>query len=493
MSVRRISFATVSLCGVLAGGLALPPQAVASASGSARVVVADGQRAARDAPFRMVTRPTIGRPLAALSAGSRPYGTLTGVIIGADGRPLARACVSATGASGGTMTLSRASGRYVIARLRPGRYTLRYADCSSPGKYLDQISSADVASPERPASPMVVSGQVKDLPTITLRLADPAAPPTVARPGRVRGTAPERSGTGQIRGTVLGAGRPVGGICVQGFPARGGSTLNTTTSASGRYVMSRVPAGRYQVEFACAVGCHNPGNWLSQWYRGVTSPFPNRGVVVRVASGKVTRGIDASLRRGAQISGLVTSRAGKPLRGICVAVQGRVAGGFTEATPGTGKHGRYVVHGVFKGRYIVSFSIGCGNSGNFAPQWWRHAATQRAATPIPVAGTRKLASVDAVLDPGSAIAGVVRASGPAGPPLRGICVDANSRTGISAHTRTGKTGRYTLSGLAAGRTQSSTRQTAATAAITCRSCGRWPFGLAGRGGMSTSSSSEAPR
>ncbi len=214
--------------------------------------------------------------------------------------------------------------------------------------------------------------------------------------------------------------------------------------------MSRVPAGRYQVEFAGAFGCHNPGNWLSQWYRGVTSPFPNRGVVVRVASGKVTRGIDASLRRGAQISGLVTSRAGKPLRGICVTVQGRVAGGFTEATPGTGKHGRYVVHGVFKGRYIVSFSIGCGNSGNFAPQWWRHAATQRAATPIPVAGTRKLASVDAVLDPGSAIAGVVRASGPAGPPLRGICVDANSRTGISAHTRTGKTGRYTLSGLAAG-------------------------------------------
>jgi hypothetical protein len=110
-----------------------------------------------------------------------------------------------------------------------------------------------------------------------------------------------------------------------------------------------------------------------------------------------------------------------------------------------------VVHGLFKGRYIVSFRIGCGRTGNFAPQWWRHAATQRGATPIRVAGARKLARVDAVLDPGSAIAGVVRASGPAGQPLRGICVDAsNSRSGISAHARTGKTGRYTLRGLAAG-------------------------------------------
>lgn len=424
----RRSFLTIAaLSGVLATSLAaLPTDAHATAVSH------------RGGAVTALTTHIPGE-LEAMTAARHQVGTLTGVVVGADGRPLVGACVTAIGAPGRATTNTRADGRYVLTGLRRGRYLLRYAACAS-----EQQSSWHAAPASQSSGPaVVVAPGVKNMPTITL--------PVVGQPsgGRITATA---SDTGQIRGVVTGNGHPVGGVCVAASP-RNGFGQTTTTSANGHYTLRNLPAGRYLVEFvADFFGCRNPGNWLSQWYKGVTTPFfTDKATVVRVAKGKITRGINASLRRGGQISGTVRSKSGRPLKGICVTVEGRVAGGFTLATPRTGKLGRYVAHGLFKGSYVVGFKVGCGSSGNFAPQWWRHASTERAATHIRVSGTRKVSGIDATLAPGSAIAGVVHARSLSGPRLRGICVDAsNFRTGVSAEGRTNRNGDYKLIGLSAG-------------------------------------------
>jgi len=437
--VSRRSLVIGTLAGLLAGGFAALPAVPAQARTAAAVTRGGGPPA-----MRAILRAN----LAAFAAARDRGGVLTGLVDGIDHRPVSGACVTAIGAVGSKMTVTRADGRYVLSGLRPGSYSVTYRACSPRRSYAELV--AGVGVPGQPdvqmqVQPTVVSGQLKNMPTVTLGLAGAPSGPR----GRAKPTA---SGTGRIGGLVTGNGHPVGRVCVQAFPVGSGFVPTTVTSANGHYTLRKVRAGRYQVLFAGSFGCPDPGNWLSQWYKGVTTPFPSpKAAVIRVRAGGTTTRIDASLRRGGQISGTVRSKSGKPLLGICVTVNGRVAGGFTEAIPRTGKYGKYVVHGLFKGSYTVGFRIGCGSTGNYAPQWWRHAATRRAATSIRVAGTRKVSNVNGALEPGSAIAGAVRGGSASGPVLRGICVDAyDPRTGISVDSRTGKAGRYTLIGLAAG-------------------------------------------
>jgi Carboxypeptidase regulatory-like domain len=442
--VLRSSLVVATLGGLVATGVAALP---AQADG----IAAAGHRGG----VNTASVARIPAALAAIAAARHRPGTLTGVVVGVDGRPVTGACVTATGAAGNAMTMTRADGRYVLTGLRPGRYALRYTGCASAPRSSGLAASsrgfqAQLAATA--AAPSVtVAGGVKSLPTITLA---PAGQGSAGDRPPKRAITASASGTGQIRGVVTGNGDPVRGVCVEAFPAGSGLVPTTATSANGHYTLQKVLAGRYFVEFAesGSFGCRDPGNWLSQWYKGINSPFmTGKETVVRVAKGRVTRGINASLRRGGQISGTVRRKSGRPLKGICVTVSGRVANGFTEAIPRTGKLGKYVVHGLFKGSYVVGFKVGCGSSGNFAPQWWRRASTERAAFHIHVSGTRKVTGIDGALAPGSAITGVVHARTLVGPRLRGICVDAiNFRTGVSADGRTNRNGDYKLIGLSAG-------------------------------------------
>ena len=57
-------------------------------------------------------------------------GMLTGVVRGIDGRPVAGACVSATGPSGTVLGRSRSNGRYILPGLRSGAYAVHIGDCA---------------------------------------------------------------------------------------------------------------------------------------------------------------------------------------------------------------------------------------------------------------------------------------------------------------------------------------------------------------------------
>ncbi|MGO8958209.1 MAG: carboxypeptidase regulatory-like domain-containing protein [Streptosporangiaceae bacterium] len=405
---------------------------------------------------------------------SAGLGVLTGVVDGAGGRPVTGACVIATGRTAGAMAMTGPDGRYFLTSLRPGSYTLHYTDCADPGRYLDRWSGG-ASWPAGAASVTVAAGLVKGLATVTLRAALPTAnsPATVGAadaagltpaevaaaglsPAQARAmlspaTPVSGSARGAISGLVTGDGKPVKGICVYAFGSSGlGSAKSSKT---GRYRIGRLRPGRYQVRFLGAPFCDSNTNWLPQWYPGVNSFFPPlKPVYVRVAAGRTTSGIDAALKLGGEIHGTARSKSGKKLSGVCIEVQptGKVRFPFLFffGSARSGRDGSYAAHALFPAKYVVYFALGCGNRGNYAPQWWRDSATRGHATPIRIKGGEVVGHVDAALPPGATVSGVVKAF--SGKPLSGICVFAASPTAPFATATTAKDGRYKLIAMATG-------------------------------------------
>jgi hypothetical protein len=374
------------------------------------------------------------------------------------------------------MAMTGTDGRYFLTSLRPGNYTLRYADCSDRGRYLDQWSGG-AAWAGGAASVTVAAGRVKTLAPVTLRtvltsasspatagaadaagltpaeLASAGLTPRQAREmispaAPVTGTAP-----GAISGRVTGDRKPLLDVCVAAFGANGGGSART--GKTGNYRVRHLPAGQYEVRFLgnaefCA---GSSGNWLPQWYRGFTTLFaPRKPTLVRVAAGRTTGSIDAALKLGGEIDGTARSRSGKLLSGVCAHADpvGRLPSPqvFVGAFGRSGRNGSYAVHALFPGKYVVEFTVGCDNGGNYAPQWWRDSPTRGHATVIRVAGSKVIRHVDAALRPGATVSGVVKAL--SGKPLSGICVFASSPTAPFANAITAKNGSYKLIAMATG-------------------------------------------
>lgn len=373
-------------------------------------------------------------------------GVIIGVVRSIAGTPFAGACVTATGPSGSVRASSRPDGRYLLTGLRPGRYELRAGVCA---RVRDAGRRAAILWPRQSSVVFVRAGQIATLMPATAEGA------SLFRPAARRVGATARASTGSISGLVTGGGRPLRGICAQADPVNGGEVGFATTSRTGRYRITRLPAGRYLVNFA-SFDCAATSNWLSQWYPGINTPFqPGNAKVIKVRAGKNVPRIDGKLKLGSAIAGTVRARSGKKLGGICVTVNGAIAGGFVGIGLATGKAGSFVVHGLFPGRYQAEFMIGCGSRGNYAFQWWRGATSAEHATTIRVVGGKVVGNINPVLAPGAAVTGTVRGSDAAGPLLSGVCVNAigDSDGNDDADSLTSRDGHYELEGLATGRYQ----------------------------------------
>jgi hypothetical protein len=134
----------------------------------------------------------------------------------------------------------------------------------------------------------------------------------------------------------------------------------------------------------------------------------------------------------------VTGTGAKPLRNICVIATGR-AGGPTGVAE-TGRAGTYAIADLGSGRYTVEF-LPC--------------AGQNLVTVIAhaqVTGRRATSGVDATLQPGGSIAGVVTAGSASGPPVSYACVEVYSQDSAEpvGYGFSGLDGSYLVNGLAAG-------------------------------------------
>jgi hypothetical protein len=423
-------------------GTAAGSTALGSAAVVARVLAAAASRARLPA-----TAVAIADRLGGALAGRS--GSITGTVLGADGLPLAGACVTAIGASRSVTTGTTPEGRFDITGLAAGSYALEYRDCAAQGHYLTRWSGG-TAWQRTAAQVRVGVYRVSHVPAMTLRPLNPAA--MLPDPGAWRRlvsdaarplSAAAAARTGSISGVVTGDGKRLRGICVEALSAAvGGPGYGATTRKNGTYAFHGVRPGSYFVVFERFEVCPDKANWLQQVYRHHNSPFFQSANKIKVTSGRTTRGISASLVKGGEISGTVTNRSGSGLSGICVFASGQYAHtgiGFGSAT---GRGGHYVLQALFPGEYFLSFAAGCRSTANYAPA---------SAAPVRINHTQHRI-VNIKLPAGGILTGVVRSGSGSGPLLGGICVTASNNSGsIMASTSTAANGRYTLDGLTTGR------------------------------------------
>jgi hypothetical protein len=383
-------------------------------------------------------------------------GVIAGRVAGFNGQPAAGVCVTAAGRAGSATVAAAPDGAFRLAGLAAGSYALKYRGCAPPGRHLTGLPGGAAVLP-RTARAQVAAGQVEHVPVIMLRPANPAAAVAAGQASFRRAlaasgrsvTAAAAAKTGRVSGRVTGKGKPLRGICVEVSPTGNGEIFGATSGKDGTYTVRHITPGRYYVIFAGSDLCApSRANWLQQVYRNDNRPFADvdgSGTVVRVHAGHEVTGINGDLRRGGEISGTVTNRSGKRLRGICVLTNGQVAGGYIGLDTETAANGSYHLHALFPGKYPLQFSIGCGShDANYAPATHK-AVKVRLGTHL---------TVDAALAPGASITGTVRLGSSSGRPLRGICVSASNASGsVTSYAATSRSGRYRVIGLTAGRFQ----------------------------------------
>lgn len=444
-TVRRIGFAVAAA--LIAAGL-LAALAPASPAAVARPGTQNPN----------FTGNGVARVAAQAAIRGTSAGTLTGVARGITGAPAGRACITATGPAGSRTVISAPDGRYVLRNLRPGGYTVRIDGCGSSATLSGRLP-ASYAWPGLPPVVTVLPGRIRMLTPVRVWQAaafGPASGGPQARSATAASGAATR--TGSISGRVTGRGRPLRAICALALPVASEShraSAAATTSKRGTYVIHGIRPGRYLVLFRTGErSCPSTANWLPQWYPFVNSPFATeKAALVRVRAGEDTGHIDGRLKLGGEIAGIVRTRAGQPVKGICVNFySGIFSLGLYNATvaAASSRTGHYALRGLFPGQYQVQFMIGCGSKGNYAAQWWRDKPSPAHANSIRITGRRIVTDADATLVPGAAVTGTVRARTATAKPLRGVCVDAYDNQGDYANAKTVKNGTYRLQGLDTG-------------------------------------------
>ncbi|MDQ0866456.1 hypothetical protein QF036_004037 [Arthrobacter globiformis] len=264
-----------------------------------------------------------------------------------------------------------ADGSYQFAGLAAGSYKIQFSTGSSGA--LGQWYGGAVAASA--ATPVAVSSSQD------LTLADTVLIKGATISGKV--TAP--------------AGVDLSAVSVYAYNSTGSLSYPgyTNVQADGSYKLAGLPQGDYAVSFSG----YNSGA-LDQWHANATSR--ESATVLPVAAGQDVTGINATLVKGASISGKVTVPAGVTLSGVSVSASGEGSPYGTYAS--VNADGTYKVKGLPAGSYKVKFSN--YNSGAL-DEWYNNVQTEAAAAPIVLTAGQDKVAVDATLAKGATIGGKV--------------------------------------------------------------------------------------
>ena len=352
-----------------------------------------------------------GHKTSGINADLRLGGEISGTVTGKSGTKLRGICVFADANVGHGQFVNyqdhtAANGSYHLQSLFPGKYSLFFEiGCGSRG--------ANYA-PATHRSVKVGLGQHR---TVNQKLAPGAS---------ITGTVTVKTSSGST---------PLKGICVDASNASGLVSYFTATNSKGEYRAVGLTGGTFQLNFS--PGCRNNGNYTS-----VT-------LTAHTTAGQQASHVDAVLLPGATISGTITDSASNPVSGMCVEIAGN---DNATANVGLDNNGNYVINQLSAGTYQVGFTSGCGNSGNYAPNWYDNQPSQNTATPITLTTGEINSDVDAVLQPGATITGKV--TNTAGHALSGVCVSATTPAeaafGPVNEAQTNGKGTYTIPDLAPG-------------------------------------------
>jgi protocatechuate 3,4-dioxygenase beta subunit len=277
----------------------------------------------------------VGSTVTDINAAMVGTGAISGTVTNSSGDPLSNIRVTATGAGRTGSATTAADGTYTITGVVPGSYDVEFY--SEPGGSVDYANQWWYNGPE-PGS---------------------AVPVSVAAESTVSDINAAMVPGGGISGAVdLTPGGPgLANICVT---AVGDGTLgfgSATTGGDGTYTITGLVPGSYDVEFSnCVPAISGAGDYVTKYDNAVP-----------VIAGYINSLSDTNLVQGGAIDGYVTAASDSSdlLQGICVTATG--TGGTGSAT--TASSGYYLISGLPPGSYVVEFSNGCGNSGDYATQY----------------------------------------------------------------------------------------------------------------------------
>ena len=239
----------------------------------------------------------------------------------------------------GTSSTTDASGAFAKAGLPTGTY---YVRTSNNLGYIDELHS-DLPCPGGACSPYTNGTGV----AVTVGATTNGIDFGLATGGSVTGTV-----------TVAGTETPLAGVTVQVYNAAGTSVGSVTTNASGGYVKSGLPTGKYYARTSNSLG------YVDEIYGelpciGGSCPSVTTGTGMSVTAGETTGSIDFELGLGGSISGTVTdSGTGSPLSNVTV--QFFDAGGTAEGSATTDGSGKYSKNLLPAGTHYVVTSNSLG-------------------------------------------------------------------------------------------------------------------------------------
>jgi hypothetical protein len=341
--------------------------------------------------------------------------TLSGVVRNVDGDLLADACVGAydRGVIVGSNGLARTSvtGYYKLQPLPAADYFVNFSDCTNHdyvGEWYDDVATAALSTP------------------IGLALGeDKTADAVLARAGSISGAV-----------ATDDAGVLPGNVCVAAYAD--GVAVSKAPVQTGAYKIKGLAPGSYQVHFNDCVTANSRNDYVDEWWND--KPARETSQPVDVTTGTDSPNVDASLARGATISGGVTTTSGAAVTFACVdAIQSSVV---VARTFSSGPTGAYTLRGLAPGSYSVRFSQ-CDISGNLAREYWSDSPSGP-GTAVDLAPAENRTGISAVLGAAGKLQGTV--TNGSGTPVR-ACVSAYDEVGQIAVTTASVTGFYQLTGL----------------------------------------------
>jgi Carboxypeptidase regulatory-like domain len=397
---------------------------------------------------------------------------VSGVVRDQTGRGLSGVCILADGAGGVVRTArTSANGSYELSLPRAGTYSVQYRDCSAGRASVAATARHQVqvgASPITALSATILTRSGKETGEQVPAVAGIIAPKRqrimlapageVIEDGRARQQAAGSAKPAVITGRVTApSGRPLAGVCmwiVGTYFAAG-----TSTSKRGVYRFEIAGGGiaghKYPVEFDSSCGNSDPfvpiapGRWAPEWYKDKFAG--SEATTVPLRTGKTTRGINAVMQRGGEVSGTIDGSDHRPIKDGCAVLTNSAGAEFGQAV--TNAKGQYTITGLDQGRYRLVGLGACGTTGDYAPRWYPHAASIKKAQVVDVRRGHRTSNVSVTLQKLGTVTGFVRFGGRTGRPLHGICVNVFSPTNPEAggFAVSRKNGSYVVDGLATGR------------------------------------------
>jgi carboxypeptidase family protein len=212
----------------------------------------------------------------------------------------------------------------------------------------------------------------------------------------------------------------------------------TTTNAAGEYTIVGLRSGSYTVTSFKEGFFESEGNYAPQSQAGIVVTAPN-----------TTGDVNLQLPPGGQIAGQVIDSGHSAVAGVIVCAFGESFDcAFTNAS------GEYVISGLASGSYQIAFIpgtealFGGSDNGNYLAQYYNGKSSEAEAEEVLVIAPGVLSKIDAELQPGGEISGVVKDAGTHAP-LAGaeVCASAGTEGFEGNCASTNGSGEYTIVGL----------------------------------------------